>query len=94
MNIITIVAITIICTMSIIRVIEHNNKYDIVIVILAVVALFSICKAKDTCTYNSAFDDGYNQAIKDAILWDNDEFTYTISFNGELHEYANYYHED
>ena len=45
-------------------------------------------------TYEVGYSNGYDQAIKDAILWDGDEYTYTISFNGELHTYANYYHED
>ena len=75
---------------------------DIIALIMSLLVFAIMCRSdlffKDNCDhtamYNAGYSDGYEQAIKDAILWDNNEYTYTISFDGELHEYANYYHED
>ena len=35
-----------------------------------------------------AFENGYNQAIEDAVLVESNEIGYILSFNGELHSYT------
>lgn len=87
---------------KIIRADEEHKRIDLSALIIVVLCLMILIQGKSyekpNCDhayiYEVAHNDGYEQAIKDAILWDADEYSYIISFNGELHTYANYYHED
>ena len=81
---------------------EEHKRIDLSAIIIAILCLMILVQGKSyekpqcdhTHIYNVAYDHGYEQAIKDAILWDADAYSYTISFDGELHTYAHYYHED
>ncbi len=109
-NTIILVIIAIICAIYFVRIvncIDHKkvNFSDILVFILCMFIIIQARFYKDeptptvdqnayTVIYNAAYEVGYENAIRDAILWESNEYTYTISFDGELHEYANYYHED
>ena len=100
--ILTIVAlISVAYTSKLVRHSEETKKFDLTSLIVIILSMLILVqgrfyeepKCDHVHMYELAYSDGYEQAIKDAILWDGDEYTYTISFNGELHTYANYYHE-
>ena len=70
-----ILMITIILSCSLIMVLIYHNQNDI-----------PIGEVKEA--YSDSYEDGYNQAIEDAVLIESDEDGYTLSFNGEYHVYT------
>lgn len=66
-------------------------KTNIITVITAIIAIsFSIGKTSAFCDYQieKTFENGYEQAIEDAVLVSSNEVGYVLSFNGELHSYT------
>ena len=70
-----------------------NEIRSIIKLILAsVITAFAVAGVIFAFTFESkmkdAFENGYNQAIEEAVLVSSDENGYTISFGGELHSYT------
>lgn len=62
------------------------------LILAAIFTAFAVAGIIFAFTYESrmkdAFENGYNQAIEEAVLVSSDENGYTISFGGELHSYT------
>ena len=57
----------------------------------AIIAIsFSVVRTSAFCDYQKqeTFENGYEQAIEDAVLVSSNEVGYILSFNGELHSYT------
>ena len=67
-------------------------KEIIKLIISAIFTAFAVTGIIFAFTYESkmeeAFENGYNQAIEEAVLVSSDENGYTLSFNGEEHIYS------
>ena len=62
-----------------------------VTIITAIIAIsFSVVRTSAFCDYQKqeTFENGYEQAIEDAVLVESDEEGYILSFKGELHNYS------
>ena len=61
------------------------NKIIIVLaIILSIIGTLAFCQHKE----QEAFENGYEQAIEDAVLVESNENGYILSFEGELHSYT------
>ena len=67
-------------------------KNIIRMVLLTIIVTFSITGIAHAYTFESkieqTFENGYEQAIKEAVLVESNENGYILSFNGELHAYT------
>lgn len=61
-----------------------NNKIIIVLALAIIAMVFAFCEYQK----HDAFENGYEQAIEDAVLVESNENGYILSFNGELHNYT------
>lgn len=62
------------------------------LIFTAIFTAFAVAGIIFAFTYESrmkdAFENGYNQAIEEAVLVSSNENGYTLSFNGEEHYYS------
>ena len=70
----------------------NEIKSIVKLIVSAIFTAFAIAGLFFAFTYESkmkdAFENGYNQAIEEAVLVSSNENSYTLSFNGELHSYT------
>ena len=70
----------------------NEIKSIVKLIVSAIFTAFAIAGLFFAFTYESkmkdAFENGYNQAIEEAVLVSSNENGYTLSFNGELHSYT------
>ena len=67
-----------------------NKTIKNISVTIIIAISFSIVRTSAFCDYQKqeTFENGYEQAIEDAVLVEFNENGYILSFNGELHSYT------